>query len=47
MTGHATPFQMIKLQFGTNQGWIAGYRIGEAQSGCNGTILQPVSAGKG
>jgi hypothetical protein len=26
-----------------SQGWIAGYRIGEDQSGGNGTILQPVS----
>ena len=47
MTGHATPFQMIKLQFGTNQGRTAGYRINKDQSGGNKTILQPVSRWRG
>jgi hypothetical protein len=37
-------FQMIELHsIPASLGRIAGYRIGEDQSGGNGTILQPVS----
>jgi len=36
-------FQLIELHsFPASQGRIAGYRIGEDQSGGNETILQPV-----
>ena len=38
MRWHGTP---------TSRGWIVGYRIGEDQSGRNGTILQPVSRWRG
>jgi hypothetical protein len=37
------PFQLIELHsVPVRQGRIAGYRIGEDQSGGNETILQPV-----
>jgi hypothetical protein len=41
-------FQLIELHsFPASQGRIAGYRIGEDQSGGNETILQPVSRWRG
>ena len=58
-SGHATAappsrvmkiasFQLIELHsIPASQGRIVGYRIGEDQSGGNGTILQPVSRWRG
>jgi len=41
-------FQLIELHsVPTSQGRIAGYRIGNGQSGGNGTILQPISRWRG
>jgi hypothetical protein len=40
-------FQLIELHsIPASQGRIVGYRIGEDQSGGNGTILQPVAVGE-
>src|SRR5262249_57047119 len=42
------PLQLIELHsIPASHGRIAGYRIGENQSGDNGTILQPVGRWRG